>query len=967
MKHICKIAGPATLLLLSLLSTDVNAQTATWNGAGSNDNWSAPENWGGTSLAGGESLVFGGLDRLTNVNDLAADTVFAGITFNNTAGAFALSGARILLGGNIVNNDTQTQILNLDMVLDATRTVSTASGNLFLNGILSGGGGVTKFGGDNAKILVLTGTNTYDGATLVSTGILRIAHDRALGSTAAGTVVSNGCRLELSGGITVTGETVTVVGKGENNGALQVQAGTNTWAGTILIGSSDARIGVVPPNGALIVTGTIDDGPNNWPLIVRCADPGGPVIVAGTNNTYGGETQIVVGTLRLDAGDNRLPTNTAIRVGNGSNVAYASVDLNGCNQTVKGIAADGTSMVRRITNVSATPATLTVNAISPYTYSGTLEGNLNLLKGGSARLTLSATSNTHTGRTAVTAGELLLERPSCLMESTVNTGDGPMGVLAFGTNTVINFGGLAGTNNLVLTNSSGVAVSLRIRGNQTTVYDGQMVSGCDFTKDGFGTFTMNYANMYTGRTTIAGGTLKISSEESFGVPPLGYVADQIIFDGGTLKSDTNFVLSASNRGMTLAAGGGTLMSGGLTNMFTLGKQLVGPGAFATRGLGVVLLTQSNAYDGVTTVNEGVLRMTSPYGLGSTVGGTVVLTGSELELENGVVVSNETVTVNGAGITPEPPPPSSPASNRGALQAAVNATAEWAGPVLLGSSQARFGAQNNAHLIVSGVIDDGAATYSIRTSTNPNDRLRGLEFRAQNTYGGSTDLTRGMLFLGVSDALPVTTVLDVHWAASNNGEYSGLNMTGFNQTVGALQNSGNTGANAMITNSSATVSTLTVNQAMDTVYGGTIHGPIALVKDGAGRLTLAYPTRYSGATTVRGGTLTLGTNNVISSASAVVLEGGTLDLNSTTNTFSSLTVSANSTIALGEGQLLFASQTTNAWSGQLNLTGTLGPVSLRTQPLLTPDQLGRIRYYGKRVSQDAAGYLSPFYGMLIRIF
>lgn len=54
--------------------------------------------------------------------------------------------------------------------------------------------------------------------------------------------------------------------------------------------------------------------------------------------------------------------------------------------------------------------------------------------------------------------------------------------------------------------------------------------------------------------------------------------------------------------------------------------------------------------------------------------------------------------------------------------------------------------------------------------------------------------------------------------------------------------------------------------------------------------------------------------MISNASAV---DGTLDLNSTTNTFSSLTVSAVSTITLGSGQLLFSAQTTNAWSGQLS--------------------------------------------------
>ena len=944
------------------LVLDGSAQ-ATWNGGGTDDNWSTPANWNGTTLAGGEALVFGGLQRLTNVNDTAADTAYAGITFNSTADAFSLSGNRITLGGSVVNNDTQTQMLYMDMVLEATRTLNAASGSFYLNGVLSGAGGLVKSG---AQIAVLGGDNTYEGTTAVNAGILRISHPRALGSTLAATTVADSSRLELAGNITVTGETVSIIGKGlNNNGALQVQAGINTWAGPVLIGNAEARIGVNAPTGALIVSGTIDDGPNTYPLIVRNADSGGPVILSGTN-TYKGETQLVVGTLRLDGGDDRLPTNTVIRLGNGSNVAYATLDLNGFNQTVKGITADGSTMIRKIMNSATNYVTLTVNATSAYTFNGALDGRLNLDKRGPARLTLSS-SNTHTGMTSVIEGELLLDRPLVIGDSTFNTGDGPMGTLAFGTNTVVNFGGLVGTNDLVLTNASGAAVSLRVRGNQVCAFDGMITNGCDFTKAGFGTLALNNVNVYTGRTYLAGGTLKIASEAALGAYPSVFVQDQIVFDGGTLRFETNYTLAVNNRGITLAAGGGTLMTASLTNLLTVNRPLVGPGPFATHGLGVVLVTASNAYDGVTTVNAGALRITDRHGLGSTAGGTVVLTGSQLELGDGVAVSNETVTVNGAGITPEPPPPTVPSTNRGALQSAANATAEWAGPVMLGSNQARFGAQNGGHLIISGVIDDGAATYAIRTSSYFGDRTRGVELRAHNTYGGSTDLTRGTLLLGISDALPTATVLDVHWADSNNGEYTGLDLNGFDQTVGALKNSGNTGLNAMITNRSASVSTLTVNQAVDTTYGGTIYGPVALVKDGAGRLTLAYPTRYSGTTTVRGGALALGTNSVISSASALEVDGGTLETGATTNTFASLTVSSAGTIDLGSGQILFSAQTADTWSGQLNLTGTLGPTSFRTQPLLTADQLGRIRYNGARVTQDASGYLSPFYGMLIRVY
>ena len=544
-------------------------------------------------------------------------------------------------------------------------------------------------------------------------------------------------------------------------------------------------------------------------------------------------------------------------------------------------------------------------------------------------------------------------------------------LLAFGTNTVINFGGLCGTNDIAMTNSSGSAISLRIRGAQTTAFDGQITVGCDFTKAGSGTFAMNTLNLYTGRTYIAGGTLKVPSEDSLGVSPSGYVADRIIFDGGGLRTESNMTWEVSNRGMYLAAGGGTLWSGTREAVVIIHKQLTGVGGMAYKGFGVFIPTAANAYDGVTGVGSiteqpCVLRVIDANVLGNSATGAVVSIGSQLELTNGLTVS-KTIIINGAGNSVEPPPPSSPASNRGALQASMNATAEWAGPVVLGSNQARLGAQNNGHLIVSGVIDDGPATYAVRISTNPGDRTRGVEFRAHNTYDGSTDLTRGILFLGIDDAIPTGSILDVHWASSNNGEFSGLDMNGFSQTVRGLQNSGNTGANAMITNSSLTVSTLTVSQSVNTVYGGTIRGPIALVKTGPGSLTLNYPTSYSGSTTVRDGTLALGVSGVISPDGSVVLDGGTLDVGNTTNTFASLTVTSGSTLNLGSGKLSLSSQTADAWAGQLTLTGTLGPASLRFQPLLTAAQLDSIRYEGRHVMQSAAGYIVPWRGTFIMAF
>ena len=691
----------------------------------------------------------------------------------------------------------------------------------------------------------------------------------------------------------------------------------------------------------------------------------GSVVLSGAN-TYKGETKIVVGAVKLSGGDNRLPTNTVIRLGNGSNISAATFDLNGQNQTVAGITQDGTDLWRwAITNSSASASTLTVNTrASAYTYSSPLYGNINLTKGGTNTLTLSGGVNPFSGQTLVREGKLVMGGPWVLQDSTFNTGDASMGVLAFGTNTVANLGGLVGTNDLALTNSSGVAVSLRIRGTQTTSYDGRIVGGCDFTKTGTGAFTMKYAGSYTGKTYVVNGKLVIPSEDALGVMPAGFVQDQITFDGGTLRIFSNTVFSANNRGVTLAAGGGTLEVTDSTNVFTESKTLIGVGPLTKRGAGVLTMACSNAYDGVTSVAEGVLRIADNRALGNTANGTVVSVGCQVQLANGLLVAGEPITISGAGLTATTPP-SIPQANRGALQADANATAEWAGPVILAFGESRVGAQDGGNLTISGVIS-GSAGNNLRTSSNPSDLLRGTVLKGQNTYAGNTEIVRGTLFMGSANTLPAASLLDVHWSSANNYDYAALDLNGFDQTVGGLQNSGISGGNAVVTNRSATAVTLTVNQAASTVFNGVLAGKFSIVKSGNGTLSLTNRNWYSGSTTVSGGTLRFSVNNAIPTNSTVVLSGGTLDISSTTNTLASLSVTSNSTLTLGSGKLTFTNQSATDWNGQLNLVGTLDAANLRFQPVLSAEQIGLLRNDGKRVTQNSNGYIVPIRGTLLRV-
>jgi autotransporter-associated beta strand protein len=60
--------------------------------------------------------------------------------------------------------------------------LQVAAGELTLSGILSGTGGFTKIG---SGTLVLSGANTFAGATTVQSGILNLQTSTALGGTLA--------------------------------------------------------------------------------------------------------------------------------------------------------------------------------------------------------------------------------------------------------------------------------------------------------------------------------------------------------------------------------------------------------------------------------------------------------------------------------------------------------------------------------------------------------------------------------------------------------------------------------------------------------------------------------------------------------------------------------------------------------------------------------------------------------------
>jgi fibronectin-binding autotransporter adhesin len=194
---------------------------------------------------------------------------------------------------------------------------------------------------------------------------------------------------------------------------------------------------------------------------------------------------------------------------------------------------------------------------------------------------------------------------------------------------------------------------------------------------------------------------------------------------------------------------------------------------------------------------------------------------------------------------------------------------------------------------------------------------GWILNGNNTYSGGTTLTAGRLLLSSSGTGLGTGALTLNggdlWA-----EYEGT--VGNAITVAA--NSTLNGNNYATTHFTGAVTltgarTLTVTGNGRVVFDGAVGqsaAGYALTKAGVGALVLNAASTYTGATTITGGTLALGTGGTISAAN-LTLNGGVL---ATAGTFSR-------TLGTGAGQLQFGSSGGGfaAYGGALTVSLTAG--------------------------------------------
>ena len=228
----------------------------------------------------------------------------------------------------------------------------------------------------------------------------------------------------------------------------------------------------------------------------------------------------------------------------------------------------------------------------------------------------------------------------------------------------------------------------------------------------------------------------------------------------------------------------------------------------------------------------------------------------------------------------------------------------------------------------------------------------------STFSGGATVSGGTLAISNALAVQNSTL-----TCTNSGTVRfGNAITNF--TFGGLAGTRNIG----LTNEVGAPVALTVGgNNSNSVYSGALSAGGSLTKVGTGTLTLAGVNTYGGNTTLTNGTLALGCDNALNSGNRLAVSGGTFSAGTYSNTLQRVVVTGAATLALGSGscRLAFA-DSSEAWSGTLEITGTLGPTSLRfgtNASGLSQAQLDSIRVGGKKVwlALNAQGYLRRIIG------
>lgn len=550
--------------------------------------------------------------------------------FNTTTGLiFSGSGGTLQAGGPLSNS--------IPVTLSANGAIDTAGHTCTFSGQITGASGFSLTKQGTGTLILDSMTSNYAGQTNVFAGTLQAGHANAFGTTSAlniktdavadlnnnnlsivqllgdpdsslllgsGTLTITGGAatgpfygvISESGDVVLDGGEPTFMGDNTYTGTTTIQSGAqfntftlNSITGEIIFGTGGGTLTIgstTSTSSDFTLTGVSTIATNTFDLTVTG-------VVTGTSSDF---KKLGTGTLFLNPGSSNDFTMTPITIQGGTLEATAD----GLGTPASLMFQDFCGELKiddplTITSPITVSSTATINtngnavAISsdiskPAASTGLPSGGLR--KSGAGVLTLSGT-NDYTAPTTIAGGTLKAPSSSLPVSTLIFSGDGTG---------IFQADSVFGSFPVVILNSSG---TIDTNGNAMTMDN--IIAGSNtssITKTGTGVLSLTAANLYTGTTIIANGTLQVTAASlpaASGVQ-FGGSGSGIFQAGGAMPTVTNSFTFPQN---------GTINTNG--NAVGISGILSGVGGLTKSGAGTLTLSGANTYSGATVVSAGTLQ------------------------------------------------------------------------------------------------------------------------------------------------------------------------------------------------------------------------------------------------------------------------------------------------------------------------------------------------------------------------
>ncbi len=802
-----------------------------WNLSGVNAYTGATAVTAGT-LQAGSATAFGTNSAVTMTN--AAGATLDLNSFNETIGALAGGGT---LGGNVTMGSG-------NLTVGQGTTAST------FGGVISGTGNLTQTG--TSGTLTLTNADTYSGSTTISGGTLQLG----TGATGLDGSLPNTTSLADNG----VGVIYNIFG---NQTAAYNITGTGTLtkqgAGTLTLTGNNSYAGSTTLNGATLNVGSA-----------------GAIGTAGTLNFTGG-------TLQYSAANQ---TDYSGRFSQAAGQFY-NIDTNGQNVSfATGLTSTGASTLHKF---GAGTLTLNGATYSVQDYFGS--GGTTVLSTGT---TLNTTGYSSIGQAGTDNSTLTLNGAASFLVS----GD-------------FNVSDLSGSNGVLNINSTatvkGITTYIGKSGTATGTVN-QM--GGTYTQTGGGDFRIGGAGSAadvaaTGTYNLSGGTLNTGGNFQVGAFGKGTLTQT----GGTVNSPgyTDSGRFAGSVGLIDVEGGTFNQSNASTKLFA-GEQ--GTGTITVGGTGTIVskggVTEANDTAGQGTVNLNGGTLNTAYvvkGTGSG-GGVLNLNGGTLQanaasttfltgvttnvLAGGAILDtntfNDTATVAflhaGTGVD------GGFTKNGTGTLTLTNAGNTFTGPTVVNAGTLALTGALNAGAKLntsSSVTINNGGTISVVGDNNYLSSIPGSIVTTINTGGTLTEGDNATTVHLGPLALAGGTLASNATAPTGDALTYGTWNLDKGVTAGGTTSTSTISANNLaLTQTGGTTFNVAsgATNGPDLLVSGTIGQPTgvtntALIKTGAGTLTLSNTNTYTSGTTVNGGTLVLAHSGADGSGTLTVNSSGTV--------------------------------------------------------------------------------------------